>query len=204
MIQSIDALTIEELSAIFQLEQLDDDYSASEASKGCLEAAVCILFVRDEEQWKLLFTRRTETVRDHKGQVSFPGGAREDFDTSLRDTALRETFEEIGVNPQDVRIIGRLPSMKTISSYIISPFIGTIKWPYPLSLAADEVSRVFLIPVHWLKEDAHWEMNWIEGLPDGIRRQVIRYQLFDGELLWGISAYFARQVVKMLNEYTRT
>jgi 8-oxo-dGTP pyrophosphatase MutT (NUDIX family) len=204
MIQSIDALTVDDLSKLFQQEWLDDEYSDSRSSKACLEAAVCILFVREDGQWKLLFTRRTETVRDHKGQVSFPGGAREEFDSSLQETALRETFEEIGVRPQDVRIIGRLPSMKTISSYIISPFIGTIEWPYPLTIASDEVSRVFLIPVHWLVDDAHWEMNWIEGLPDGIRRQVIKYKLFDGELLWGISAYFARQVVKLIKEYTRS
>lgn len=203
MDEALNAISIPELAALFKEYEQDSEFTASTAGKDCLEAAICILFVREDDQWKLLLTRRTETVRDHKGQVSFPGGAREDEDTSLRETALRETWEEIGVHPKDIQILGQLASMKTVSNYIITPFIGVMPWPYPLTLAENEVSRVFLVPLDWLWDDNHWEKTWINGLPDGVRRQVIKYHLYDGELLWGISAYFAQQVVKVLKEHTR-
>jgi hypothetical protein len=77
----------------------------------------------------LLYTRRSEQVYDHKGQVSFPGGACEPEDASIEETALREAKEEIGVEPADVQILGRLPEMRTVSFYNITPVVGVMPWP---------------------------------------------------------------------------
>ena len=203
MSSTLDLLTIDDLVRIFQEVKTVDGAATSEHDPNFLDAAVLLLLVREEEHWSLLFTRRTDTVRDHKGQVSFPGGAREEFDVSMRETALRETFEEIGIQPADVSIIGQMRSLKSISSYIITPFVGTLSWPYPISMAVDEVSRVFCIPLEWLENPQNWEHEWIDGLPDGVRRQVLRYHAYDGEDLWGISAYFVQQLIQLLKEHTR-
>jgi 8-oxo-dGTP pyrophosphatase MutT (NUDIX family) len=203
MSSALDLLTIDDFVRIFQEVKTVDGTFASEPDPKFLEAAVLILLVREGERWSLLFTRRTDTVRDHKGQVSFPGGAREKSDISPRETALRETFEEIGIQPSDVTLFGQMRSLKSISSYIITPCVGTLSWPYPIMMAVDEVSRVFCIPLEWLENPENWEYEWIDGLPDGVRRQVLRYHAYDGEDLWGISAYFAQQLIQLLKEHTR-
>ncbi len=203
MSSALDLLTIDDFVRIFQeVDQVEGSHP-SESEPNFLEAAVLILLVKEGEHWSLLFTRRTDTVRDHKGQVSFPGGAREGSDISLRETALREAFEEIGIRPADVTLFGQMRSLKSISSYIITPYVGTLLWPYPIIMAVDEVSRVFCIPLEWLDDPQNWQMDWIDGLPDGVRRQVLRYHAYDGEDLWGISAYFTQQLIHHLKEHTR-
>lgn len=153
-----------------------------------IEAAVLILLVRQDDRWNLLLTRRTQTVRDHKGQVSFPGGAREAEDESLEMTAMRETWEEIGLDPVFIQIIGRLNPVTTISNYRITPFVGTCSWPQPLHPAIDEVDRVFLIPLDWLAARENWYTRDFIVSDTGVKRQAIMYQIYDEELLWGISA----------------
>src|SRR5512133_421781 len=78
-------------------------------------AAVLIPLVWHDDEWHLLFTRRTDTVESHKGQVSFPGGACDEGETTPEQTALREADEEIGVNPNDVKVLGRISTMITIT-----------------------------------------------------------------------------------------
>ncbi|MDD5168046.1 MAG: CoA pyrophosphatase, partial [Syntrophales bacterium] len=102
--------------------------------------------------WHILYTRRTDLVEHHKGQVSFPGGRRDPGDSSPEATALREACEEIGLNPADVHILGRMDDFLTVSNYRVTPVVGTMPWPYPLTLSPNEVSRVFTVPVDWLAD----------------------------------------------------
>src|ERR1044071_4358586 len=76
-------------------------------------AAVLVPLVWHDEEWHLLYTRRTDTVESHKGQVSFPGGACDEGETTPEETALREADEEIGLNPHDVTVLGRISTMIT-------------------------------------------------------------------------------------------
>ena len=92
-------------------------------------AAVLVPLVWHDEEWHLLYTRRTDTVKSHKGQVSFPGGACDEGETTPEETALREADEEIGLNPNDVRVLGRLPNLITITYFRVTPVIGVVKWP---------------------------------------------------------------------------
>jgi len=164
---------------------------------GLRRAAVLVPFLNFEGQWRLLFTRRTETVQNHKGQVSFPGGALEQIDSSLEAAALREAHEEIGLKPADVVIWGRLPEMQTITYYSITPVIGAIPWPYPLRISADEVSRAFTIPLTWLADRSNWEEK--EWAPrGGDPRRVIFFKPYDGEVLWGISAQITIDLLAVL------
>jgi len=151
-------------------------------------AAVLIPFLRVADGWHILFTRRTETVADHKGQVAFPGGRADPGDPSPEYTALREAEEEIGLTPGDVRILGHLQKLPTITNYCITPVVGVIPWPYPLRLAAVEVNRAFCIPLDWLAEPAHHEIRTRTLPGNGVPLPVIYFQPYDGELLWGVSA----------------
>lgn len=151
-------------------------------------AAVLIPFLKLSEQWHILFTRRTENVADHKGQVAFPGGAVEPGDISPAYTALREAREEIGLEPADVKLLGRLQELPTITNYCVTPIVGVMPWPYPLTLEADEVSRAFVIPLAWLADPSHHETRSRAFLGKNNRIPVIYFQPYDGELLWGVSA----------------
>src|SRR5574339_985495 len=91
-------------------------------------AAVLVPLVWQDEEWHLLYTRRTDTVESHKGQVSFPGGACDDGETTPEQTALREAEEEIGINPAHVNVLGRLANLITISYFRVTPVVGAVKW----------------------------------------------------------------------------
>lgn len=160
-------------------------------------AAVLVPLLCIDNEWRLLYTRRTDQVPHHKGQVSFPGGAYEVQDDDLVQTALRESREEIGLNPADVHILGELNGMPSVSNYLITPIIGRITKPFAVRLSEYEVSRVFTIPLAWLAEPKHREMRPYHA-PDGRVFDVIFYQPFDGEILWGATAYMTLMFLRAL------
>jgi len=148
----------------------------------CAAVLIPLTFYRDE--WHVLYTRRTDIVESHKGQVAFPGGACDDGETTPEETALREADEEIGMNPSDVIVLGTLGDMITISSFRVTPVVGVVEWPYVFRSAGVEVARIFTIPLSWLADKRnYWEFS-IQS-PD---RKVIAYHPYDGELLWGATA----------------
>jgi 8-oxo-dGTP pyrophosphatase MutT (NUDIX family) len=159
-------------------------------------AAVLVPLTLVEDEWHVLFTRRTDLVESHKGQVSFPGGACDDGDDSAEYTALREAHEEIGLIPADVRVLGRLLPMITISKYEVTPVVAVFPMPYTFRIATIEVARVFTIPLAWLgRREHYWEFPF-----DGTR-SLIAYHPFDGELLWGATARMTVQLVRTLGLY---
>lgn len=147
-------------------------------------AAVLVPLAFSGGEWHLLFTRRTDRVQSHKGQVSFPGGACDDGETTPEQTALRETEEEIGVRRGDVTVLGRLSQLITITSYRVTPVVGIIPFPYAFKVANVEVARVFTIPLLWLSD----RNNYWEFILRDSERSLITYHPFDGELLWGATA----------------
>jgi 8-oxo-dGTP pyrophosphatase MutT (NUDIX family) len=161
-------------------------------------AAVLIPFAWFNDEWQLVFTRRTDTVEHHKGQVSFPGGACDDDESMPEATALREAKEEIGLDPADVHILGRLNAVVTITGYRVTPVVGVMPWPYPVRPAPEEVKRVFSIPLQWLAEQDNWEEH--PFTPDGMSRSfpVVIYREYDGEVLWGASARMMLNLLSVL------
>lgn len=147
-------------------------------------AAVLVPLVWHDGEWHLLYTRRTDTVESHKGQVSFPGGACDEGETTPEQTALREAYEEIGLDPNDVKVLGRLPNLITITYFRVTPVIGVVKWPAVFRVGEHEVARIFTIPLAWLSNAAN---RWQFEMP-GRARSLIAYHPFDGELLWGATA----------------
>lgn len=157
-------------------------------------AAVLIPLLAYNNEWHVLFTRRTDRVESHKGQVSFPGGACDEGETTPEQTALREAQEEIGINPSDVKLLGRLGRMITISSYRVSPIVGVIPWPYAFHIAGAEVARVFTIPLAWLANRSnYWEFSLRES-----DKSLIAYHPYDGELVWGATGRMTINFLKAL------
>jgi len=185
-------LTLADITRLIQ-----DQPPAAKPSAGLRPAAVLVPLVKEQGGWSLLFTRRAETLANHKGQVSFPGGAVDPQDSSLEDTALREAQEEIGLHPGDVHIFGRLDSLHTVSNFLITPVLGQICWPYHFRLSPSEVSRVFTIPLDWLADPRSREER-PRVLPDGRVENIIYFQPYDGEILWGASARITVDLLKVL------
>jgi 8-oxo-dGTP pyrophosphatase MutT (NUDIX family) len=157
-------------------------------------AAVLIPLTIVNEEWHLLYTRRTDHVQSHKGQVSFPGGACDEGETTPEETALREAEEEIGLRPEDVTILGRLSQLITITSFRVSPIVGVIPWPYAFKVASIEVARVFTIPLSWLSDrNNYWEFFLRDS-----DRSLIAYHPYDGELLWGATARMTVSFLKTI------
>ncbi|MFH1184601.1 MAG: CoA pyrophosphatase [Chloroflexota bacterium] len=155
-------------------------------------AAVLIPLVQEGDAWHILYTRRTQRVESHKGQVSFPGGGCDDGETSPEQTALREAREEIGIDPAAVRILGRLTNMITVTSFRVTPVVGVINWPTVFRLNEHEVERIFTVPLTWLADSANrWELPF-----PGRNRSVVVYHPYDGEVMWGATA---RMTVDFLN-----
>jgi hypothetical protein len=111
---------------------------------------------------------------------------------------LREAEEEIGLNPADVRVLGRLRELPTVTNYCVTPVVGVIPWPYPLRLEEIEVCRAFHIPLAWLADPSHHQTHSRILPGTTISIPVIYFQPYDGELLWGVSAQITVNILTAL------
>ena len=161
-------------------------------------AAVLVPLVCQDSTWSVLLTRRNADLPEHSGQVAFPGGRADPQDSSAEFTALRESQEEIGLNPEHVRVLGRLPDYFTITNYLVTPVVGVLPWPYPLRAADVEVSRVFTIPLDWLADPANHEERLRQLPHPNPPIEVVYFRPYDGELLWGASARIVLALLHML------
>ncbi len=123
---------------------------------GLLPAGVLVPLFLVQEEPHLLFTQRTFTVRDHQGQISFPGGVQDPGDPDLLTTALRETEEEIGLKPEVVEVLGRLNPVETVTGYWINPFVGLVPHPYEFRPNPLEVRQLLVFPVKEFFPAARW------------------------------------------------
>ena len=158
---------------------------------GLVLSAVLVPIYYKEGQYYLLFIKRTEKVKEHKGQISFPGGAYEVEDNTLLDTALRESAEEIGLMPGDVEILGALDDTVTMtSSYIISPFVGFTPYPYQFKGDNEEVEEIFEVPIQALLDEdcVGQKTEIIDG--EAITAYTYHYQ---GRVIWGATARILNQ-----------
>jgi 8-oxo-dGTP pyrophosphatase MutT (NUDIX family) len=156
-------------------------------SNGKNLAAVMLILTVIKDQLQILFTHRTDTVSTHKDQVSLPGGLKEKNDKNLIQTAIRETNEEIGILFHEDEIIGTLPLMESISNYQIQPFIcfkENIEQPV---INEDEVKHIFMIPIDWILNNTNWNYQIIKT-SDHKERNVIVFQPYQSEVVWGITA----------------
>ena len=163
-------------------------------------AAVLFPLVHKDGELYILLTKRTEFVKAHKGQVSFPGGVRDPADESLLVTALREAQEEIGLQPQDVEILGSLEPTATVTSgFLVYSFVGFIPYPYPFRLNAREVADLLMVPFRFLADARRWYRRCLDSDSRRLDAYFVRYGRY---LIWGATArilkvFFERNGIKM-------
>jgi 8-oxo-dGTP pyrophosphatase MutT (NUDIX family) len=148
-------------------------------------AAVLIAIVVRESGLTILLTQRTAHLRDHAGQVSFPGGRCEPEDSSPVATALREAQEEVGVAPAQVEVIGQLPDYSTGTGFLVTPVVGLVTPPLNLKLDDFEVAEVFEPPFDFLLDVANHQRHQIE-----VRGALHEYWAMPwrGYYIWGATA----------------
>lgn len=151
-----------------------------------------------DDAWHVLFTVRTENLETHRGQVSFPGGGIEPGDRDPEAAALREAWEEIGLQPADVRVLGRMDALLTVTQYMITPVLGTISWPYPLELDPIEVASVFHTPLDWLAEPKNLEVRMRDPIVGGPPVPVYYFRPYQGHTIWGASARITLDLLRLL------
>jgi 8-oxo-dGTP pyrophosphatase MutT (NUDIX family) len=162
-----------------------------------VRSAVLIPLYQKQGDYYIVFIRRTETVKAHKGQISFPGGGMDRSDTTLRDTALRESYEEIGLRPDDVTVLGELDDeITTTSNYIVTPFVARIPWPYRFVKNQAEVDEIISVPVSSLLDSINLEMA-IETLEGGIVVDSYNYH-YKGNIIWGATARILKKFLDIL------
>jgi len=167
-------------------------------------AAVLVALVQRGDTLHVLLTRRTEHLRDHAGQVSFPGGRSEAGDAGPEATALREAEEEVGLPRDSIEIIGRMPAYTTITRYVVTPVVALVQPPFELALDSFEVAEAFEVPLPFLMNPAHHRrhvltfeggqrqflsMPWQGAGADGVSREYF---------IWGATAAMLRNLYRFL------
>ncbi len=163
-------------------------------------AAVLVPLVMRDDGLHVLLTRRTDHLRDHAGQISFPGGRSEEHDPDAVATALRETEEEVGLGREHIEVIGHLPSYSTVTSYVVTPVVALVQPDFTLTLDPFEVAEAFEVPLQFLMTPAHHRRHVFEMLgqprqflsmpwsgidPDGREREYF---------IWGATAAMLRNL----------
>lgn len=156
-----------------------------DSGKPLLHAAVLVPLIDRAQGVTVLFTRRTEHLSRHAGQVAFPGGRVEDGDLSPVDTALRETHEETGIAPSFVEVIGRLDSYETVTRFLITPVVGLVRPDFTLAPDPKEVAEVFEVPLAHLLDPKNHEQKDIVW--KGHQRYYYEVN-YDGHRIWGATA----------------
>jgi 8-oxo-dGTP pyrophosphatase MutT (NUDIX family) len=166
------------------------------ASDSLIPASILIPLYEKNDITYLLFTKRTDKVRHHKGQICFPGGKFDFGDNDLKTTALRETYEEIGIKEQDITLLGKINNMVTITNFIVSPFVGSFPYPYNFIISQDEIEEIIEVPLyHFLdkknfKEEAR-EINEIQ--------YPIYYYYFNNHVIWGVTGKILFDFITILS-----
>ena len=146
----------------------------------------------------MLFFERSDKVADHRGEICFPGGSVEAHDDGPVEAALREAYEELGLQPQAVHVVGLLDDVETIvSNFTITPVVGHIEDDPVLVLDTTEVARVVRVPMRRLLEPGVQQ----EEVVDYQSKQKLRYSFrFDGNLIWGATARILHSLMTLLDE----
>jgi 8-oxo-dGTP pyrophosphatase MutT (NUDIX family) len=172
-----------------------DIISKRQAAGKITRAAVLIPLLLKENGLSVLLTQRTNHLRDHAGQISFPGGRMDPEDLSPDDTALRESQEEIGLDPKRVEIIGYLPQYLTVSGYSVTPVVGLVQPQEEYVLDEFEVADVFEVPLHFLLDPANHQIRLWLSEQGGRRFYSIPYE---NRFIWGATAGMLRNLYHLL------
>ena len=163
--------------------------------KGKRIAAVLIPIVQKETHLSVLLTKRAEHLNDHAGQISFPGGLKEDSDSDIQQTALREAHEEIGLAHHYVEALGLLPDYFTITGYQVTPVVALVNSIQDLTPDPNEVSEIFEVPLSFLMNPANHQIREWRGEDSHRRFYAMPYE---SKFIWGATAGMLRNLYHFL------
>ncbi|RDE22628.1 CoA pyrophosphatase [Motiliproteus coralliicola] len=158
------------------------------------EAGVLVALTDHPQDPQVVLTRRASQLSSHAGEVAFPGGKRDPEDADLLATALRESHEEIDLAPDRVEVVGPLGQVVSKHGFLVSPFLGVISDQQPLTPNLDELESLFKVPLSFLLDRHHFQMETLSFEGRSIRMPRYDYQ---GYVIWGLSAFI---LVEMLNQ----
>lgn len=175
------------------------NYSPSRIYDEPRDAAVLVPVIHRDQSPYLLFTKRSEELGNHPGQVCFPGGGRESCDDSLLETAVREAHEEIDLRPDEVTDVGQLDDIRTISGYSVTPFVAEIpdREYHP---DEREVAEIAILPLERLTDPANYEAEQRENPRYG--DSVIHYFRVGGFTVWGATGRILVQFLELTTDWT--
>ena len=160
-------------------------------------AAVLLVLYPKDGDYCILLNKRSNLVEHHKGEISFPGGARDPEDRDFLDTALREAEEEMGIARGDVTVLGELDDVVTRSRFGVRVYLGAIPYPYPFRPSAMEIAEVLEAPISVLRDPANRrsETRWVDD------QLVTAYSYaYNDHLIFGATAKILQQFLEVLEE----
>lgn len=170
--------------------------AAAQGTRGKVRAAVLVPIFDHEGELYMLFIKRSDTVATHQGQVAFPGGRSEPADPDILTTALREAYEEVGLRPETVEVLGRLTTAATMTSnYLVTPFVGVIGVPTDLRADQHEVAEIFSVPFAALRDPRfRGSFKWNR---DGTLQDYPAI-LYGEQPIWGLTLRITEELLALL------
>lgn len=163
-------------------------------------AAVLVAVIADVNGPHVLLTQRSTHLRNHSGQVSLPGGSRDPDDSDVAETALRESHEEVGLNPDRVEILGYLDDYPTGSGFRITPVVGWVKGAFTPRVSEGEVAEVFRVPLEHVLAPASYHRK--SFLRDGIKLPFFQLD-WERHHVWGATAGILRNLCRRVETHGR-
>jgi len=181
-------LIVERLAKPAPLEELftaDDLEKQNEASRQSLKPAAVLLLIVDHPEPTVLLTQRTTHLSAHAGQIAFPGGSADEGDATPERTALREAEEEVGIPPERIALLGRLPEYRTVTGFAVTPVVGWAEPPLSYRPDPHEVADVFEVPLAFLLDPRNhrYESAFIRG-----RMRHYWAMPYGDRFIWGATA----------------
>lgn len=159
--------------------------------RNLVRAAVLVPLLRNADEYYLLFTKRPKELKNHPGQISFPGGGFEAQDITLKGTVLRELLEELGVLKNDIQFLGELDDYESTTGFLITPFVGRIPYPYDFKINRREVSELVFAPVSELRKPPRVGYVVRHGKPCSVY-----YYDLPQRVIWGATARIIKNLVE--------
>ena len=173
----------------------NDIIAKRQAAGKVTQAAVLVPLLLKEDGLSVLLTQRTNHLRDHAGQISFPGGRMDPSDVDPNDTALRESEEEIGLERKRVEIIGHMPQYLTVSGYSVTPVVALVQAQAEYVLDEFEVADVFEVPLQFLMDPANHQVRMWQSEQGSRRFYAMPYE---NRFIWGATAGMLRNLYHLL------
>jgi 8-oxo-dGTP pyrophosphatase MutT (NUDIX family) len=175
----------------FQFSSLNNSLHQYQHHAALKPAAVLIALTEVNDQLFVVLTKRASHLKHHPGQISFPGGKMEDFDAGFVSVAIREAEEEIGLNSNNIKIVGKLLPYETISGYVVTPIIAFIDEKQNYVIDKNEVAEIFQVPLqHFLDFNNHYTVT----IERHRKPFSIHFMPFEHHNIWGATAVMLKDL----------